>query len=470
MIYSCRATKRRVMAQDLPTDAERSAARRYYERTASSRRLHERACESMPGGNTRGVVFYPPYPAYIADADGCRLTDVDGNEYVDLLNNYTSLIHGHTPEAVTDSAVEAVRSGTAPGGPTETEIEWAEHLRDRLPAVDQIRFTNSGTEATMHAIRAARAYTGNDVIAKFEGVYHGTHDDAQISVHPPGELAGPADSPNSVPASAGVPASKREEVLTLPFNDLDATRSLLDANSDDLAGVLVAPFMGSSVIPMTDSCLRGLAEYTQERDVPLIFDEVISFRVAHGGAHETYGVRPDIVALGKVIGGGFAVGAFGGRQEVMSPYDPRGGSDIVHSGTFNANPVTAAAGLTALREFDADAVSRLNGLGEDLAENLRAAADRVGVALRVNRAGSLFNVYLSADPVRSDRETPPLDDVRHDLFLELLDEGVRLSPKLMGSLSTPMGRAEIARVGDAFEAALERLRPTLEVRAPHLLD
>jgi glutamate-1-semialdehyde 2,1-aminomutase len=453
-----------------PVSVERSAARKYYERTSSSRQLHERACDSMPGGNTRGVVFYPPYPAYIADADGCRLTDVDGNEYVDLLNNYTSLIHGHTPEAVSDSAVDAVRGGMAPGGPTEAEIEWAEHLRDRSPAIERIRFTNSGTEATMHAIRAARAYTGNDVIAKFEGVYHGTHDDAQISVHSPGELAGPADSPNSVPDLAGVPSSKREEVLTLPFNDLDATRSLLDARSDDLAGILIAPLMGSSVVPMTDSCLHGLAEYTRERDIPLIFDEVISFRVAHGGAHEMYDVQPDIVALGKLIGGGFAVGAFGGREEVMSPYDPRGGSDIVHSGTFNANPVTAAAGLTTLRQFDADAITRLDELGEELVENLRAGADRVGISLQVNRVGSLFNAYLSDEPVRNVREKPALDDLRHELFLELLNEGVRLSPKLMGSLSTPMERAEITQVGEAFETALEQLRPKFEIQAPHLLD
>lgn len=425
----------------------------------------------MPGGNTRGVVYHPPYPAYVADADGCRLVDVDGNEYLDLLNNYTSLIHGHTPEEVGDAAVEAVRSGMAPGGPTPAEIDWAEQLCDRSPSVERIRFTNSGTEATMHAIRAARAHTGNDVIAKFEGAYHGTHDDAQISVHPPGALSGPADAPNSVPDSAGVPASKQDEVLTLPFNDFDAVRSLLEEHRDDLAGVLLAPLLGSSVIPIEESVVQSLAEYTRQRDVPLIFDEVISFRTAHGGAQELYGVQPDITAFGKIIGGGFAVGAFGGREDIMSLYDPRGGSDVVHSGTFNANPVTATAGFTALQEYDADAVGRLNDLGAELVEDLRTRADEIGISLQINQVGSLFNVYLSTDPVRSAREKPGgVDSLQHQLFLELLDEGVRLAPKLMGSLSTPMGEAERTEVADAFETALGRLRPEFEVRAPHLLD
>lgn len=459
------------MTTDPPGETGRSPARRYYERTGASRELHERACESMPGGNTRGVVFHEPYPAYVADADGCRLVDVDGNEYLDLLNNYTSLIHGHTPEAVTESAVEAVRSGTAPGGPTPVEIDWAEHLCDRVPSVERVRFTNSGTEATMQAIRAARAYTGNDVIAKFEGVYHGTHDDAQISVHPPDALSGPADAPDSVPDSAGVPSSKREEVLTLPFNDADAVRSLLDEHRDDLAGVILAPLMGSSVIPIDEAALRDLEEYTSRHDVPLILDEVISFRTAHGGAQERYGVRPDITTFGKVVGGGFAVGAFGGREDIMSLYDPRGGSQIVHSGTFNANPVTATAGHTALREYDEDAVARLDDLGAALVEDVRERAADVGVSLQVNRVGSLFNVYLSAEPVCDARQKPgDVGGLQHELFLELLDQGVRLAPKLMGSLSTPMGEAEMATVADAFETALERLRPEFEVHAPHLVD
>lgn len=322
----------------------------------------------------------------------------------------------------------------------------------------------------MHAIRAARAYTGNDTVAKFEGVYHGTHDDAQISVHPPAHLAGARERPNSVPDSAGVPDSKREAVLTLPFNDGAATRALLAEHRDDLAGVIVAPVMGSAVVPGEEAFVQELASYCEEHDVPLIFDEVISFRLAYGGAHAAYGVEPDLVAYGKLIGGGFPVGAFGGRDALMEPYDPRGGSSIVHSGTFNANPVTAAAGLAALRRFDAAAVDRLDALGERLASEARECAAERGVDLRVNRAGSLFNVYLSDEPVEQYRDEPgDVEELRHMLFLELLDEGVRLAPKLMGCLSTPMTGAEVETFVSAFGAALDRLRPEFEARAPHLV-
>jgi glutamate-1-semialdehyde 2,1-aminomutase len=458
------------MADDRPSDGG-SPARRYYERTATSRELYERARGSMPGGNSRGVLYYEPYPAYVEAASGCRLTDVDGNEYVDFLNNYTSLIHGHAPDDVVEAATEAARAGTAPGAPTRAEIDWAEHLVDRAPAVDLVRFTNSGTEATMHAIRAARAYTGNDTIAKFEGVYHGTHDDAQISVHPPARLAGARERPNSVPDSAGVPESKREEVLTLPFNDGEATRALLEAHRGECAGVIVAPVMGSAVVPGDETFLEELAAYCDDHDVPLIFDEVISLRLAYGGAHAAYDLEPDLVAYGKLIGGGFPVGAFGGREALMAPYDPRGGSSIVHSGTFNANPVTAAAGLAALRRFDADAVDRLDALGEQLVRGVRESAAERGVDLQVNRAKSLFNVYLSDGPVGSYRDEPgDVAELRHMLFLELLDEGVRLAPKLMGSLSTPMTETEVGTFVSAFGAALDRLKPEFEARAPHLIS
>jgi glutamate-1-semialdehyde 2,1-aminomutase len=323
----------------------------------------------------------------------------------------------------------------------------------------------------MHAIRAARAYTGNDVVAKFECTYHGTHDDAQVSVHPPGHLAGPAERPNSVPDSVGVTENKREEVLALPFNDSEATIARLDERRDDLAGVLLAPVMGSAVIPADESFVANLADWTDEHDVPLIVDEVIAFRLEHGGAHAAYGVEPDLVAFGKLIGGGFPVGAFGGRQDLLARYDPRGGANVVHSGTFNANPVTAAAGLAALERFDPDAVERLNDLGDRLARETRACAADRGIDLQVNRAGSLFNVYLSAEPVESYRDEPGgVDELRQQLFLELMEEGVRLAPKLMGALSTPMGEREVETFVTAFGTALDRLRPEFEARAPHLVN
>ena len=450
-------------------ERERSVVERYHERTEVSRAHYEEACEYLPGGNTREVLYYEPYPAYLVGGEGAYVTDADGTEYLDLLNNYTSLIHGHAPPESVEAAVDAVRRGSAPGGPTSDEIDLARHLVERAPAVEKVRFTNSGTEATMNAIRAARAYTGNDVIAKFEGAYHGTHDDAQVSVHPPRHLAGPADAPESVPDSAGVPASKREEVIALPFNDAEATVETLDRHREELAGVLVAPYMGSAVIQIDDGFLGTLSEWTDREDVPLIFDEVISFRVAYGGAHAALEVEPDLVTYGKVVGGGFPVGGFGGREELMAPFDPRGGSTVVHSGTFNANPVTASAGLATLERFDERAVERLDELGAYLATASRdVIADR-GMKLQVNRVGSLFALYLTPHPVETFRDTDGVDALERRLFHELMEEGVRLAPTLMGCLSTPMDEPEVDRFVEALDSTLSRMRPTVTARAPALL-
>lgn len=453
-------------------EAERTASvyQTYRERTSRSRKLFDRAQESMPGGNTRGAVYYPPYPVYIAETDGFHVTDVDGNEYFDFVNNMTTLIHGHAPTIV-ESAVDNVKTGSALGGPTQVEIEWAEHLRKRVPAVEQIRFTNSGTEATMNAIRAARAHTGNDVIAKFEGIYHGTHDAAQISVHPPTHLAGPVSSPNSIPDSAGIPESTTKEILTLPYNDADAALALLKAHQSDLAGVILCPIMGSSVVPVEEEFLNTISEFTSDSDVPLIFDEIISFRLAHGGAHAMLGVEPDLVTFGKVIGGGYPVGAFGGRADLLSGYNPQGGSDIVHSGTFNANPVTAAAGLAALEAYDEAAVEQVNKLGAELAQRSRKVIADNGLSLQVNQMGSLYNMYLSDTPVRSYRDKlASSKELKHLVHLGLLNEGIRIAPKLMGAISTSMNQSEVDQFVNVLDSVLNRLKPEFETRSPNLVD
>lgn len=239
---------------------------------------------------------------------------MDGNEYIDFFNNATSLIHGHSHEEVAFEAKRAVEMGSAPGGPTRSEIELASHLTDRIPSVDKIRFTNSGTEATMHAVRAAQAYTGANKIAKFEGIYHGTHDLAQVSISPPIQLAGPADDPNSVPDSAGVHPAIVEDTITLPFNATEDTRAKLSEHAEGLAGVLIHPLMRTNIIPASEVFMTMVDEFTNEHDVPLVLDEVVSFRIAHGGAQSVYDISPDITALGKIVGGGFPAGAVGGEM------------------------------------------------------------------------------------------------------------------------------------------------------------
>jgi glutamate-1-semialdehyde 2,1-aminomutase len=425
----------------------------------------------MPGGNTRDSLFYSPYPVYIEKGEGCRVTDIDGTRYLDFQNNYTSLVLGHAPQSIVDAATKAVSSGSAPGGPTPVEVRWADHLCERVPAIERIRFTNSGTEATMQAIRTARAYTGNDLIAKFEGTYHGTHDDALMSVHPPTTLAGPPTEPRSVPASAGIPKRRQEDVLTLPFNDTEATLDRLVDNRDELAGVIIAPLMGSQVIPGDEAFIKAVREFTARHDIPLILDEVISFRLAYGGAQSVYDIEPDLVTFGKLIGGGHPVGAFGGREDMMDPYDPRGGADIVHSGTFNANPVTAAAGLRTLEKFDRSAIGQINSLTKSLVKEARDVVDDHEIGIQITHSGSLFNIYFSDDPVKSYREAARSPKaLERMLFLTLLNEGIRLAPKLMGSLSTPIDEDECEEFVDAFDTAIERLRPTLEAHAPYLIQ
>ena len=295
--------------------------------------LFERATASLPGGSTRTTVYTAPYPPYVAVGQGLRVRDVDGNEYRDFLGNYTSLILGHAHPAVVAAVEAQVRRGSAFAAPTETEVELAEEIRRRVPSIERLRFTSSGTEATMFAIRAARAHTGRPLIAKFERAYHGTHDAV---------MAG----------TAGVPAVMDGLVVELPWGDPDGVEAALRGREADLAAILIEPVQGAGGVRAAGTeflaFLRDLADRT---GALLIFDEIISFRVAPGGAQERFGVRPDLTTLGKIIGGGYPLAAFGGRADVMSVFDARRSGAISHGGTFNGSPVAAAAGLATLREL-----------------------------------------------------------------------------------------------------------------------
>lgn len=439
---------------DIPSDL----AEEYRTGTENSRNLHHKACEYLPGGNTRTTLHFDPYPLYIDDGEGCRVTDADGNEYVDFFNNATSLIHGHAPEAVVKPAAAAARSGSAPGGPTRSEVDLAAHLTDRVHSADQIRFTNSGTEATMHAVRAARSYTGESTVAKFEGIYHGTHDVAQVSVSPPVHLAGPADDPTAVPDSAGVHSAVVDDTVVLPFNSTEAANAKLKRHADDLAGVLIHPLMGTSVIPADEELITMLEQFTDAHDIPLIFDEVVSFRIAHGGAQSLYGVSPDLTALGKIIGGGFPAGAVCGREEIMSLFDPTSFGEVAHSGTFNANPVTMRAGLAAMERYDSNAVAQVNELTESLVDKVRSVFRDHDINAQVTHSGSLFNIYFTDRPVTDYRSKSSSSSTKEQrLFHLLLNEGVRMAPGLLGAVSTPMTETEVNGFVDAVRNSVDRL-------------
>ncbi len=327
--------------------------------------------------------------------------------------------------------------------------------------MDRIRFTNSGSEAVMMAIKAARAFTGRTKIAKFEGAYHGSYDYAEVSLDAPADTRGPIGEPASVAYAKGTPPSVLEEVVVLPFNQPELAARRIEREARNLAGVLLDPLPHRvGLVPATADFLRAIREVTAARGVLLIFDEVIAFRLGYSGAQGLFGVRPDLTTLGKIIGGGFPVGAVGGRSDVMAVFDPRGGKPAVpHGGTFNANPVTMAAGLAAMRLMDEAAYARLGRLGERLRTGVRACFDRAGVPGSVTGLGSLFRIHphrrAFAD-YRSAAWQP--DEARRfgRLYRSLLDHGVLLSPTGLGCLSTPVTEAEVEHFLEVFAFCLER--------------
>jgi glutamate-1-semialdehyde 2,1-aminomutase len=399
----------------------------YLARTPRSAALFERATASIPGGSTRTTVFNPPYPPYMVRGEGLRTWDVDGNEYRDFLGNYTSLILGHSDPAVVEAVTAQVRKASAFAAPTETEIELAEEIRRRLPSVERLRFTNSGTEATMFAIRAARAFTGRDLVARFDGAYHGTHDTV-------------------LPRSPGVPEATSDLVVDLPWGDVDGIERTLAGRERQLAAMIIEPVQGAGgVRPADPAFLRSLREMTSDIGAVLIFDEIIAFRVGPNGAQGLLGVSPDLTTLGKIIGGGYALAAFGGRAEIMDRFDARRPDALSHGGTFNGNPVAAAAGLATLRELTPDRYDRLAELGDRLRARLAEAFTRGGIDARVDGIASLFQVF--AGPAIQGRDGLTASQT---LFLGLLVDGFHLAPRGMGAISTPVTERDVDELADAI--------------------
>jgi len=436
-----------------------SEAEHYRQRTPRSAALMEEAARHLPGGDTRSTLYYPPYPLFVERGTGCWLDDVDGHRYVDLSSNHSALIHGNRhPQIVT--AVEAqLGRGTCFPGPAVSQVELAELIHERLPSVERMRFTCSGTEATMNAIRAARAATGRPLVAKMEGGYHGSQDEMLVSTHPRPETAGPLHAPNALPSSRGLGPGALAGVMIVPFNAEAEARALIEAHAEELAAVIVEPVQGSAgIIPADPAFLAMLREVTAAHGILLIFDEVVSFRVTLGGAQAHYGVTPDLTCLGKMVGGGFPLGVFGGRADLMSLFDPsRHAPAIPHPGSLNANPVSLTAGVAALRLLDAASMERINRLGAQLREGLQACFDERGVAARVTGLGSLFGIHFADDPVTSYRQVMRADTGRrHLLFLGLLNEGMVLDPRGVGCVSTVMGEAEVTDFIEAAGRVLDR--------------
>src|SRR6202012_5664377 len=339
-----------------------------------SEQLHQRARAYMPGGNTRSTLYMKPFPIYAARGEGCRIWDVDGNEFIDCGNNFTALIHGHAHPALTKVSTEQLPLGTAVGMPTESEIDLAELLTSRLPAVEQVRFANSGTEAVMTALKAARAYTCRFKIAKCEGAYHGAYDYAEVSLDTSPEQW-TANAPVSKPYAKGTPPSVLNDTIVIPFNDIDGAVGLIREHGHELACVLIDPLPNrAGLVPAERAYLEALRAVTREVGALLIFDEVITFRLGFRGAQGLWDIAPDLTTLGKIMGGGFPVVWIGGSAGVMSVFDPSTGKPALpHAGTFAANPMTMRAGLGAVKLLDPAAVVLLAALGDQLRDGIDTA-------------------------------------------------------------------------------------------------
>jgi glutamate-1-semialdehyde 2,1-aminomutase len=436
----------------------------YPDSSVRSKALHDRAKKSLPGGNTRTTVYMKPFPIYASHGEGCRVWDVDGVSRIDCINNFTSLIHGHAHPALNEAATKQLALGSAFGMPTESEIDLAELLASRLPSVDQVRFANSGTEAVMMALKAARAFTGRPKIAKCEGAYHGSYDYAEVSLDPTPEAWG-RNAPVSVAYAKGTPENVLADVVSIPFNDIDTAVSLSREHGPSLACVLVDPMPNrAGLAPADKAYLQALREVTREVGALLVFDEVITFRLGYHGAQGLWGIDPDLTTLGKIIGGGFPVGAIGGREEVMAVFDPSAGKPALpHGGTFSANPVTMRAGLAAMELLDEAAFARLDAMGEAVRSGINEAFRRQNVPGGAIGLGSLLKIHFTDKTVRDYRSAymGEAESRRLAAFnLNLLNHGVLAASYGLIALSTPMTDADVQEIVSAISNSLETLPST----------
>jgi glutamate-1-semialdehyde 2,1-aminomutase len=434
---------------------------RYPDDLPKSAALYEEALAVMPGGNTRTTVFRRPYPVYARSGSGSRVTDVDGVVRVDFLNNYTALIHGHSHPVILERVIAALHAGSSFGLPTESEIRLAEIICNRVSSCDTIRFTNSGSEAVMMAVKAARAYTGRSKIAKCEGVYHGSYDYVEVSLDPSEAEWGDASSPTSVPYSEGTPPGVLADVVVLPFNDPESASAILNGHDGDLAAVVLDPLPNRvGLIPASREFIGVLRDYCSRTGTVLIADEVISFRIGFHGAQRAFDFEADLTTFGKVIGGGFAVGAVGGQRDIMSVFDPTGGRPRApHGGTFNANPISMSAGIASMELLTPAAIDELNRMGDSARARIKACLDATGIPWQVSGRGSLFRIVPTPLPLtgyRSSREFGPAAGYLTTFTAALLNNGVLLDPGGLGCVSTVMTDEDLDLLESAVSSAIQQ--------------
>ncbi|RDI24325.1 glutamate-1-semialdehyde 2,1-aminomutase [Pseudacidovorax intermedius] len=419
---------------------------RYAARNPTSARLLDEAATAMPGGNTRSVLFHPPFPLAMSRGEGCRLWDEDGHAYLDALGEFTAALYGHSNAHIRAAIADALSAGLNLSSHTAREAALAREIQRRFPGMALLRFANSGTEANLLALAVAKAHTGRGKVVVFEGAYHG------------GVLTfGGGPSPMNVP----------HDFVFARYNDLGSVQALLADHGPDVAAILVEPMLGAGgTIPGDPAFLAGLRALATEHGVQLIFDEVMTSRLSFGGRQALLDIAPDLTTAGKYLGGGLSFGVFGGRAEVMARFDPRRPDALAHAGTFNNNVLTMAAGLAGLTQvLTAEALDALNRRGDALRERLNATLADQAVDMQFTGLGSLMTLHATARPVRSPADLAGTDGRAKDLvFFALLERGIFMARRGMIALSLPFGDAECDTLAAAFEDAIRTHRDVLPRR------
>jgi glutamate-1-semialdehyde 2,1-aminomutase len=384
----------------------------YIARTRKSKAHFEKARKLIPAGVESNVRYFSPYPFYVKKARGAYIYDIDGNKIIDYALGYGPMILGHNHPAVVRAAKDQIDRGMMYGTSTDLAVNYVKMIQKALPSIEMFRFANSGTEATMHPLRVARAFTSREKIAKAEGAYHGGHDYVLQSVDIPGDKLQDRRRQPAVPFGKGIPKSISDLVVIYPFNDWPATEEVLTRNADDLAAVIIEPIQaGGGCFAPRDNYLKKLRKLTKELGIVLIFDEVLTgFRVAFGGAQERYGVRPDMTSIAKVAGGGYQLAGFGGKREIMEEIVPKDGGNVYHGGTYNAHPVAMAAGLETLKILSKPGTyAKIDAIGDSLFQGLRDAAEDRGVDVWIESVGSLGQVYFTDKEICTWRDAFDID-------------------------------------------------------------
>lgn len=421
--------------------------------------LFARGQAVFPDGTTRATVERDPTPRYVLKGEGAYLIDVDGQRFLDLNNNFTTLIHGHGYAPALEAVARLLRDGTCFSNPTAHEIDLAELLVERIPAVEQIRFVNTGTEAVMFAIKAARAFTGRPCIAKIEGAYHGAYDWAEAGQGGTPSTWGSPEAPVAVPAYTGTPASVADEVVILRFNDPEGARRRIAAAADRLACILLDPMPSrGGLIPPDPDFIAAVVDTARQYGILVVCDEVLNLRQSYRGASARYGIEPDLIAAGKIIGGGFPIGAIGGSSRVMSVFDGSAGrAKVAQGGTFSANPVSMVAGRVSMEAMTETAFARIEAMGDRLRTSLTTAIERHDARYVVSGVASLFRIHPKQTLPRDYREAHATADEAASMKAMsrfFRDEGVILPAGAAACLSTPMTDADIDKIANTFDRFL----------------